>query len=281
MKARNLAPYSLLLLIPTMSLAEDEQKNGAPNPKPRIERPAFLAWKKIDANQDGRLSYDEFIKLERVGQIPADKQKLIFERLDKNADGNIQPNELQFMPDQDKRQPMLPNLREIDTNQDMQVSFEEFVKSPVVSRFPEERQRKIFEKLDQNGDGFLSPKDRPDGMHKKRPFFPKKDGALEHDENRDPKPQLRDIRLLWQEIDTNQDEKLSFSEFQHAPVVKHLGEDAQEDRFELIDKDRDSFISRDEWQQQPKPNFPPRPERNLRRDGAPDGGKPEPEMMEE
>jgi Ca2+-binding EF-hand superfamily protein len=187
---------------------------------------------------------------------------MLFDRLDKDGDGFIRRGEMpKPPPGRDHRVPL--DLRKSDKNGDGSVDYGEFLASPLASRLPEERRRHFFDKLDRNGDGKLSPEDR---------------GPQPGPAGRGPRSEQEDPANLFRRLDENGDGKLDFSEFRKAPWVERLGEDAQEDRFEKLDKDGNLLLD-------PAELVPPRdgkgpakgrgprgPRRDPSRD-APDGGK--------
>lgn len=185
-------------------------------------------WKKADTDGDGFISLVEFSAMERPGRLPEEKRAEIFKRIDKNGDGKIDPEE---MP---KGHPGggMPPLEQVDFNKDGRIVFEEFQKLGFVARLPEERQRGLFARMDRDGDGALTPKDRPE-----------RDGRGKGKGDRDGKGERRFNPLdMVKDHDKNGDGSLSFEEFRDMPWLKDKGEDEQEDRFEGFDKNKDLKI---------------------------------------
>jgi Ca2+-binding EF-hand superfamily protein len=201
-------------------------------------------WKKADTDGDGFISAAEFAAMERPGQLPDDKRNEIFKRLDKNNDGRIGSDELPRRP-----QGGMPPLEQVDANKDGRIVFEEFQKLGFVAKLPEERQRKIFGRMDKDGDGALTPKDRPEG--------PPHDGKRDGKGGRGGHP-LELVRKL----DQNGDGALSFEEFRQAGFLKDKSEDEQEDRFEEMDRNKDLKID--------AADFPPPPD-GPKREKPPEG----------
>lgn len=56
----------------------------------------------------------------------------------------------------------MPPLEQVDADKDGRIVFEEFLKLGFVTRLPEERQRALFARMDHDGDGAITPKDRPE-----------------------------------------------------------------------------------------------------------------------
>lgn len=207
-------------------------------------------WKKADTDGDGFISATEFASLERPGQLPEEKRNEIFKRLDKNGDGRIGPEELPRRPHGGG----MPPLEQVDADKDGRIVFSEFKNLGFVAKLPEERQQRMFNRMDRDGDGALTPKDRPDGPpHHDGKWDGKKDGKG----GRGGHP-LELVRKL----DQNGDGALSFEEFRQAGFLKDKSEDEQEDRFEEMDRNKDLKID--------AADFPPPPEAP-----KPDGPKPE------
>ncbi|GAA5477752.1 EF-hand domain-containing protein [Haloferula helveola] len=205
-----------------------------------------------DKDGDGAVSRSEFGQLERISSLPEEKQDQLFQRLDKNGDGQIQKNEVGGPPNDRGKRPGI-DFPKLDTDGNKSVSFEEFLKSPFVQRLPEERRRAFFDRLDQNGDGVLSPADHTRGKGRSP-------------DGRGPRPGERGDRgdggRGLSALDADGDGAVSFEEFRKSPWLKNLGEDAQEDRFEALDKDGNQKLEGDELK--PKP-----PQERGERDGAP------------
>ncbi|MDB6076405.1 MAG: calcium-binding allergen Ole e 8 [Akkermansiaceae bacterium] len=224
------------------------RRGGGPN------REAMEAqWKKADLDGDGFLTEAEFALLPRIANLPEDKRSAIFHRIDKDGDGKISPEEMrQSRP----RPPAFPPLDQVDLDKDGKISFEEFQKVPFVAKQSEERQHAMFDRMDRDKDGFLTPKDGPltppgggpGGRGGRHGFDPKK---------------------FIQDLDTNGDGSLSFEEFRKAPFIKDLGEDAQEAKFNEMDRNKDLKIDLSDFPAPPDRGPGPPPE-----DGKPDGDKP-------
>ncbi|MEM9081748.1 MAG: hypothetical protein AAGC74_13775, partial [Verrucomicrobiota bacterium] len=106
----------------------------------------------------GPVNFEEFKQKPRISKLPAEMQKRLFSRMDKNADGIIDRNDLKGRsPD---RRPSNPPVQ-IDENKDGLISFDEFRKTPHISRMNEDEAEDAFEKLDKNGDLVLDESERP------------------------------------------------------------------------------------------------------------------------
>jgi Ca2+-binding EF-hand superfamily protein len=206
-------------------------------------REMMEAWKKADADRDGSISLAEFGAMERIGQLPEEKRAEIFKRFDKNGDGRIGPDEMPSRP-----QGGMPPLSQVDKDKDGRIVFEEFRNLSFVTRLPEDRQRELFKRMDMDGDGALTPQDRPTGGSRDgRPSGPPRDGkpgGPPRDGRRDGKggghgPHGPD---LIKSLDRNGDGTVNFDEFRQAGFLQGKSEDEQEDRFEEMDRNGDLKI---------------------------------------
>lgn len=236
-----IAQFSLLFLLAEGTFAESEGRGKGRNQNPGKEskgdrspgkgprNPEFRnqLFQRLDENQDGKVSPEEFAANPRLERATAKQREALFQRLDKNDDGLIERNEMKA-PKRRGREGRPPWLRNGPVN------FEQFAEQPRVQRLDPAAQRRLFERMDQNGDGVLSKEDLP------RQRGPRPNG--------EPRP-----LKAFETVDSDGDGQISFSEFQQEPLFRRLGEDEAEDRFEEIDKDSDGLLSSDEWQQAPRP----------------------------
>ncbi|GAA5131687.1 hypothetical protein GCM10023212_43290 [Luteolibacter yonseiensis] len=240
--------------MPVLCLAQPPEQEKTPpgegKGRPPGPRPPFAeTWKAADKDNDGFLSTAEFAAMPRIVNIPEEKRANIFKRLDKDGDGKLSREELgRFGKPHDKGDHPAKRFWELDSDKSGGISLEEFKAGEVFKKLPPEKQDTVFRRLDTDGDGVITPKDKPEP-----PFRgPKKDG------DRPEKPPEQINRKL----DTNGDGSLSFEEFRLGPAVKNLTEDQQEERFELLDRNNDLKISTED--------FPPPPPKQ-----KPDAPKPE------
>lgn len=232
---RLIASSSLILLLGITASADPKEQNRPE--RERGERTLDFAeqfFKRLDNNQDGSVDAEEFKANPRLEKATPEQQEVLFKRIDKNGDGLIQRHEMKAPknPGRNERPHWLA---------DGPVSFEKFSKSPRVERLSEEMRRKLFDRMDQNGDGMLSEADMP---RRSRGEGERRDGG---ERRPDGPPPLRNL-------DTDGDGQVSFAEFQSAPFHRGLSEDEAEDRFEAQDKDSNGFLSPDELA--PKPERP-------------------------
>jgi len=189
-------------------------------------------WKRADTNGDGFVSKEEFFALPRIAKLPEEKRLKLFERLDKDGDGKLSKEELVKMGEGGP--PLgFPRLAELDTDHSGGVSFEEFKAAEFVKKLPPDQQEALFKRLDRDGDGQITPKDRP--------------AEQPHHENEGGEngPGMG-LRQILRTLDANGDGAVTFEEFQKAPFAERMGEDALEKRFEKLDRNGDKKLTIDD-----------------------------------
>lgn len=205
-------------------------------------RPFFEAWKGADLDRDGFISREEFAQMPRIRELPEEKRGKLFSRLDKDGDSKLSQPELNRFGrphDGQRGGPPMKRLWELDRDQSGGISFKEFNQGSMFEKLPSEKQEALFRRLDTDGDGVITPKDRPRTLsggpeqrpHPKRPQNNRKE-ASEHSGG------------LNLQLDSNGDGTLSFEEFRRGPSVSGLTEDEQEERFEKLDRNQDLVLSR-------------------------------------
>gem|GEM_PF-353175 len=283
----SIALLSLLFLVAAHAQSPAPQSQTGPEknrqPAGGDKMRALEFWRKVDANQDQKITMEEFRQLQRISQLPADKQEKLFGHLDKDKSGSLDGVELRPQNggpggpgaggptpgnpggSQDGRKRAFPRIAELDSNGDKKISFEEFVASPMIAKLPEERQKKIFGNMDRNSDGSLSPEDGPPLGGNRRPdgSGPPQDGPVHPDgpkrQNNGPeankkrpgapqapKGQAGHEPRGFPAMDMNKDQFIDFPEFQKSPMGQGKTEDAQEDLFEVIDTNDDLKFDHDE-----------------------------------
>lgn len=262
--------FSLLFFLGTIA-AHGQENPERPKNRPlepgRDKMHVLEFWKKADANNDRKISKEEFLQLPRISQLPEEKQSRLFVHLDKNQNGTLEAAELitaggPHKPDAPEAGEMtrrsLPRIAEMDQNHDKKITFDEFVKSAMIEKLPEDRRRKIFDKMDRNQDGVLSPEDgpppeqgirRPEGKPSDRPegHFPRVPGS----------PAAPNPERGFGSIDANQDKFIDFAELQKSPLAARMGEDAVEGLFEKVDTNKDLKIDNQEWRQHSEKGMAP------------------------
>ena len=130
----------------------DQNEDGVltPDDRPEGRRGPGMDIGRCDTDEDGQVTEDEFAAANP--DAPAD----LFTHLDQNGDGVLTPDDRP----EGRRGPHMgppPGMREADTNDDGQISAEEFAAANP------DAPADLFTHLDRNGDGVLTPEDRPAG----------------------------------------------------------------------------------------------------------------------
>lgn len=250
------ATYWISLLVSTTGLAAAEPADDGPRdgkfPKPRpggekgqrglggggSGRGLAEFLKRADTNGDGRISRDEFMALERLTKLTDQQKSQMFARIDKNGDGFVSVDEMRLPNRPPRGGGGFPRIAESDKNRDGAVSSEEFLESRFVQRLPADRRRALFDRMDTNGDGKLSPADRRRGEKGHGPGGRRPEVV--------PGDARGYLKGRFGQLDRNGDKALDFDEFCEIPGIKEKGEDFLEDRFEELDRNGDLKIQKDE-----------------------------------
>ncbi len=234
------------MLLPVVCLAQPaEPPKGPPaNEKGDRRGPPRPFMEVADSDHDSFISKAEFDAMPRIMNLPEEKRENLFKRLDKDADGKLSREERAPLgkPRDGQDQP-LKRLWDLDSDKSGGINFEEFKAGQLFMKLPPKKQQEVFHRLDTDGDGVISPKDKPEPPFK-------------HPNRSDDGGPGQINRKL----DLDGDGALSFEEFRKGPAVKNLTQDAQEDRFELLDRNGDYKISPEDFPLPPpreKPEPPP------------------------
>ncbi|MES2920892.1 MAG: EF-hand domain-containing protein [Verrucomicrobiota bacterium] len=250
-------PVSFLvagMLLPAVCLAQPPEPpkdppSGEKGERRGPQRDFMEAWKLADTDHDGFISKAEFNAMPRIMNLPEEKRENLFKRLDKDADGKLSREELAPLnkPRDGQDKPM-KRLWELDADKSGGISLAEFKAGQLFMKLPPEKQQEVFRRLDTDGDGVITPKDKPEPPFKRPDGKPHpKRGEGEHPDDGDKPGQIN------RKLDLDGDGALSFEEFRKGPAVKNLTEDEQEDRFELIDRNADHKISPEDFPPPPPP----------------------------
>lgn len=117
-------------------------------------------FRRMDADSDGMITKGEFFASPRLSRLPEGKREGIFARLDRNGDGSLDKREIHEIRRQGGGR--LREFRELDVDRSGGLNFVEFSEGRIFKKLPEEKRREIFGRLDTDGDGEVSPKDRPE-----------------------------------------------------------------------------------------------------------------------
>lgn len=227
-----------------------ERRGGPPKHGGGPEKKDFFTHmlRSSDTDKNGSISFGEFAAGARVAELPEDAQRRLFERFDKNKDGEIRRDEIpkpqgwgRGGPDRGGK-----SRGPHDPDGDGRVSLEEFRKNPRVAEMEPARQKELFDKLDRNDDGFLDPKDHTGRR-------PGRDG-----EGRGPWGPANPPRMV-EELDTNKDGSVSFEEFRKSSRIKDLDEDRAEEMFKHLDRNKNGKLAPDDFRMERRaPGIGPR-----------------------
>lgn len=235
------------------SIERNELSPRGPSHGPGGERRRPIWLGDMDKNRDGEISFEEFRTGRMVSRLPEEKQREIFARMD--SDGNGVLNKADRPPGF-----RIPRLAELDRDKSGGVSYEEFSAGKMAQRLPEKARREMFDRLDRDGDGELTPDEAPRPPGKGPGIGP------------GPGSGRGGPGVVFGELDKDGDGSLSFEEFRNSPWMREQDEDAQEDRFEALDENGDLKLSHEEFGAGRKAERK-RPD-EMRRPGRPDGGDP-------
>jgi len=135
-------------------------------------------FKRMDKDGDGNITKEEFFANPRLERLPEDKRGKLFSRLDGNGDGSLSKEEIRDMR-KDAEQRAKEEFRTLDTDKSGGLNFAELSEGEFFSRLPEEKRRQIFNRLDTDGNGEITPADKP-----KRPERPEHPDRPGHPERR-------------------------------------------------------------------------------------------------
>lgn len=178
--------------------------------------------------------------MSRVGMLPEKDQDKIFDRLDKDDDGEVSREEIsRFGRPRDGKS--MRRLWELDADKSGGISLDEFRKGQLFKKLPGPKMEGLFRRLDADGDGLITPRDKPEPPQKRFGKGPKphkhgKKGAKEMGEE-------GAIGRMIGSLDSDGDGRLTFAEFRKGGSVNDLTEDEQEDRFEKLDRNNDQHLS--------------------------------------
>ncbi len=185
---------------------------------------AELFFKHFDANEDDKVTREEFDAGRRVKELNLKVRDGLFQRLDKNEDGVIEKKEVR-LPSGDSGRPhhqMRLILDTADTDEDGEITFEEFSKHPRFAQMDKERLKKFFVHMDRNSDGVVTQDDRPE---------PRPEGGRER----------------FADFDLDKNGSLSFVEFEHLPQHIDTPKGELRGRFDHLDSNANGQIDEKEW----------------------------------
>ena len=157
---RKLIPVGAVLLASILSACGSHPRR-APGDQPAPFHPPIELLQRYDTNHDGTITREEL-----EAGLKAD-----FDAADTNHDGRLDADEVAAVNAQRWNDYKSTATTIVDWNQDGYVDFNEFAAAP----------RSLFEQLDRDGDGKLSPKEW-------RPFKPKTDADKKDEKDTPPSP---------------------------------------------------------------------------------------------
>ncbi len=142
-----------------------------------IFHPTIPKWMKVarrefprfDVNKDGRLTVAEFSELMKLTNENRLKPTELFVRLDQNKNNGIELFELNAKPRRFNHSGA--DFTTHDKNASGGLDYDEYSHMPWIYKWPEERRKKLFERIDVDGDGELSKREIG-GMHSYRKRMP-------------------------------------------------------------------------------------------------------------
>jgi len=206
---------------PARGLGPGSGHRGAGPGGPRMRGPGSEMehqWKKMDTDEDGFLSFEEFSKSPRLVRLNESKRRKLFDYLDRNKDGKLSMRELR---------PSAPGwmmalrkeFKRLDTDRSRGLSYEQFSQSSKLAKMSDDERTRIFKHLDRNRDGEIQLAELSGGKHRGGP----------------------EIEL--EKYDLNQSGGLSFEEFSKIPWMARIPEKRRKALFQKMDLKQDGEIS--------------------------------------
>jgi Ca2+-binding EF-hand superfamily protein len=155
--------------------------------KPR--EPSWMAplrkgFGQLDTDKNGSLDLTEFSKFPQMSEKGEGLVLRIFTKTDRNKNKRIERFELKWSGGPRSHPPI--DFAKYDTNQSGGLDIEEYSKLPLMEKIPEERRKKIFERIDADKNGEISPGEVK-SAHKRRRHHPSH-GKPQRGSKRDGKP---------------------------------------------------------------------------------------------
>lgn len=224
--------FMLLYAFPILLLGEPESlsiPNSYKGKKSLLNR--------IDQNNDGVVSMEEFTETPKLHGVPEEKISKMFSYLDKNNDGSLSSKELPHPPKHHShKRPFREHLHKADLDRDGKISKEEFLINPPprLESTDKDDAESLFSFMDKNNDGYLSPEDRPH----------LKEGELRHRFRERRTGKDRSSFSPREHLDLNSDDVLDFEEFRQGERAQKLSENEKKALFQRLDYNQDGVISR-------------------------------------
>lgn len=106
--------------------------------------------RQADKNKDRKITFEEFSAHPRFAELKESYHKRLFERMDRNKNGVIDPE------DHHERTWSVKVHKEFDKDENGSLSLSEFLKMPHFERMPKKVREKNFSRLDKDQNGEIS-----------------------------------------------------------------------------------------------------------------------------
>ncbi|MBT8044119.1 MAG: EF-hand domain-containing protein [Verrucomicrobiae bacterium] len=138
-----------------------------PSREPRWIEPVRHGFKKLDIDDDGALTLDEFSKCKHFAGQENNVVAGKFNRLDRNKNGKLEKFELKPPPGPRQRPDI--DFAKFDKDSSGGLDFAEYSALPWMNRMPVERRKKLFARIDMDQDGQISPREIKSARKMRRP----------------------------------------------------------------------------------------------------------------
>lgn len=151
-------------------------------PAPKWMKMASKSFSRFDQNKDGVLNIDEFSSLTGLLKMKKADPVNLFQRLDQNKNGFLEKAELETTLPRVKCSNV--DFMTHDSDASGTIDYDEYSQALVVSKWSELRRRKLFQRIDADGDGELSKLELSAGVSGRRhssDFMPPKKRRFPND----------------------------------------------------------------------------------------------------
>ena len=183
--------------------------------------PLFIALASAQVDEGG-MTFEVFAKREKVKHLTPEKQRVLFDRIDKNRDGRLDLKETARSARYEggivAPVPWPKQVQKVDEDKDGRLTIQEFLMLPNYSNFTIWNAREAFAMMDVDDNGFLDEFEMQDARQKSQ----------------------RTPNLSRMDLDG--DGKVDKAEFVQAPMIKKLPKGRQDFVFDRLDKNKDGAI---------------------------------------
>ena len=123
------------------------------SPVAKWAKGARKSFVRFDQNKDGGLNISEFSEMMKLSSKHIINPEHLFQRLDRNKSGVIEPEELSAKPRLNK--PYI-DFMAYDKNGSGGVDYSEYSQIPLVCKWPDDRRKQLFQRIDADFDGELT-----------------------------------------------------------------------------------------------------------------------------